>query len=263
MGSLSAIPIVGFLGVLFIIFNVIILILLILTIIFGIIRFTKKKFKKIFVVLLVLTILLGIKDYQIINEFVNYDEVQHQNLIKKEGKELIAIRDNNYSQVEEYLKSGWNPNESTKSVYYAIKYNLDSNKEKDEWKMLELLLKNGAKTDVQISENPKGVNTPLTYTTECGYYGATKLLLEYGADCNYQENYMNQNGLLALRFYENNNAAKTLQLLLDYGTDLDVKQIDNKTGREELKNFQNDYINIKDKVPNYDEIVNIIDGLGL
>ena len=146
-------------------------------------------------------------------------------------------------------------------VYYAIKYNLDSNKEKDEWKMLELLLKNGAKTDVQISENPKGVNTPLTYTTECGYYGATKLLLEYGADCNYQENYMNQNGLLALRFYENNNAAKTLQLLLDYGTDLDVKQIDNKTGREELKNFQNDYINIKDKVPNYDEIVNIIDGL--
>ena len=263
MGSLSAIPIVGFLGVLFIIFNVIILILLILTIIFGIIRFTKKKFKKIFVVLLVLTILLGIKDYQIINEFVNYDEVQHQNLIKKEGKELVAIRDNNYSQVEEYLKNGWNPNESTKSVYYAIKYNLDSNKEKDEWKMLELLLKNGAKTDVQISESPKGVNTPLTYTTECGYYGATKLLLEYGADCNYQENYMNQNGLLALRFYENNNAAKTLQLLLDYGTDLDVKQIDNKTGREELKNFQNDYINIKDKVPNYDEIVNIIDGLGL
>lgn len=70
-----------------------------------------------------------------------------------------------------------NPNESTKSVYYAIKYNPDSNKEKDEWKMLELLLKNGAKTDVQISENPKGVNTPLTYTTECGYYGATKLLL--------------------------------------------------------------------------------------
>lgn len=168
-----------------------------------------------------------------------------------------------YSQVEEYLKNGWNPNESTKSVYYAIKYNPDSNKEKDEWKMLELLLKNGAKTDVQISENPKGVNTPLTYTTECGYYGATKLLLEYGADCNYQENYMNQNGLLALRFYENNNAAKTLQLLLDYGTDLDVKQIDNKTGREKLKNFQNDYINIKDKVPNYDEIVNIIDGLGL
>ena len=121
MGSLSAIPIVGFLGVLFIIFNVIILILLILTIIFGIIRFAKKKYKKVFAILLVLTILLGIKDYQIINEFVNYDEVQHQNLIKKEGKELVAIRDNNYSQVEEYLKNGWNPNESTKSVYYNAK----------------------------------------------------------------------------------------------------------------------------------------------
>ena len=74
---------------------------------------------------------------------------------------------------------------------------------------------------------------------------------------------MNQNGLLDLKFYENNNVAKTLQLLLDYGTDLDVKQIDNKTGREKLKNFQNDYVNIKDKVPNYDEIVNIIDGLEL
>ena len=95
-----------------------------MTNIFGIIRFTKKKFKKVFIILLVLTILLGIKDYQIINEFVNYDEVQYQNLIKKEGKELVAIRDNDYSKVEEYLKNGWNPNESTKSVYYTIKYNM-------------------------------------------------------------------------------------------------------------------------------------------
>lgn len=263
MGSLSVIPIVGFLGALFITFNVIILVLLILTTIIGVIRLKKRKFKKVFIVLLVLTILLGFKDYQIINEFVNYDDVQHQNLIKKEGKELVAIRDNNYNQIKEYLKNGWNPNENTKSVYYAIKYNPDSSKEKDEWKMLELLLENGAKTDIQIFENPTGVNTPLTYTTECGYYGATKLLLEYGADCNFQESYMNQNGLLALRFYENDFAAKTLQLLLDYGTDLDIKQSDNQTGREKLKNFQNDYINIKDKIPNYDEIVNIIDRLGL
>ena len=173
----------------------------------------------------------------------------------------MAIRDNDYNKVEEYLKNGWNPNENTKSVYYAIKYNPESNKKKEEWKMLELLLKNGARTDVQIFENPTGVNTPLTYTTECGYYGATKLLLEYGADCDFQENYMNQNGLL--RFYENNSAARTLQLLLDYGTDLDIKQSDNKTGREELKNFQNNYMTIKDKVPDYDEVVSIIDRLKL
>ena len=263
MGGLSIIPIIGFLGILFMIFNAIILVLLILTIGVGVIRFKKKKFKKVFIILLILTVLLGVKDYQIINEIVNYEDVQHQKLIDKEGKELVVIRDNNYNQVKEYLKNGWNPNSNTKSVYYAIKYNPDSSKEKDEWKMLELLLKNGAKLDIQISENPKGVNSPLTYTTECGYYGTTKLLLEYGADCNFQESYMNQNGLLALRFYENNNAAKTLQLLFDYGTDLDVKQSDNKTGREKLKNFQNDYMNIKDKVPNYDEIINIIDGLGL
>ena len=263
MGGLIAIPIVGFLGILFIIFNVIILISVVLTIIFGVIGFKKKKYKKIFVILLVLTILLGFKDYQIINEFVNYDDVQHQELIKKEGKELVAIRDNDYNKVEEYLKNGWNPNENTKSVYYAIKYNPESNKKKEEWKMLELLLKTGARTDVQIFENPTGVNTPLTYTTECGYYGATKLLLEYGADCDFQENYMNQNGLLALRFYENNSAARTLQLLLDYGTDLDIKQSDNKTGREELKNFQNNYMTIKDKVPDYDEVVSIIDRLKL
>lgn len=55
---------------------------------------------------------------------------------------------------------------------------------------------------------------------------------------------------------------QTLQLLLDYGTDLDIKQSDNKSGREELKNFQKDYMNVKDKVPNYDEIVEIIDRLG-
>lgn len=261
MGSLSVIPFIGILGILFIVFNIFLFVLVVLTIIFGVIRFKKKKFKKIFVVLLAITVLAGIKDYQIVNEFVNYDEIKHQNLIKEEGKELVAIRDNDYNKVEQYLKSGWDPNENTKSVYYSIKYNTESNKKKDEWKILELLLKHGANPDVQIFENPTGVNTPLTYTTECGYYGATKLLLEYGADCNFQEDYMKQNGLLALRFYENDAAAKTLQLLLDYGTDLDIKQSDNKSGREELKNFQKDYMNVKDKVPNYDEIVEIIDRL--
>lgn len=261
MGSLSVIPFIGILGILFIVFNIFLFVLVVLTIIFGVIRFKKKKFKKIFLVLLVITVLAGIKDYQIVNEFVNYDEIKHQNLIKEEGKELVAIRDNDYNKVEQYLKSGWDPNENTKSVYYSIKYNTESNKKKDEWKILELLLKHGANPDVQIFENPTGVNTPLTYTTECGYYGATKLLLEYGADCNFQEDYMKQNGLLALRFYENDAAAKTLQLLLDYGTDLDIKQSDNKSGREELKNFQKDYMNVKDKVPNYDEIVEIIDRL--
>lgn len=261
MGSLSVIPFIGILGILFIVFNIFLFVLVVLTIIFGVIRFKKKKFKKIFLVLLAITVLAGIKDYQIVNEFVNYDEIKHQNLIKEEGKELVAIRDNDYNKVEQYLKSGWDPNENTKSVYYSIKYNTESNKKKDEWKILELLLKHGANPDVQIFENPTGVNTPLTYTSECGYYGATKLLLEYGADCNFQEDYMKQNGLLALRFYENDAAAKTLQLLLDYGTDLDIKQSDNKSGREELKNFQKDYMNVKDKVPNYDEIVEIIDRL--
>lgn len=261
MGSLSVIPFIGIFGILFIVFNIVLFVLVVLTIIFGVIRFKKKKFKKIFLVLLAITVLAGIKDYQIVNEFVNYDEIKHQNLIKEEGKELVANRDNDYNKVEQYLKSGWDPNENTKSVYYSIKYNTESNKKKDEWKILELLLKHGANPDVQIFENPTGVNTPLTYTTECGYYGATKLLLEYGADCNFQEDYMKQNGLLALRFYENDAAAKTLQLLLDYGTDLDIKQSDNKSGREELKNFQKDYMNVKDKVPNYDEIVEIIDRL--
>lgn len=260
-GKLKCIPFIGILGILFIVFNIFLFVLVVLTIIFGVIRFKKKKFKKIFLVLLAITVLAGIKDYQIVNEFVNYDEIKHQNLIKEEGKELVAIRDNDYNKVEQYLKSGWDPNENTKSVYYSIKYNTESNKKKDEWKILELLLKHGANPDVQIFENPTGVNTPLTYTTECGYYGATKLLLEYGADCNFQEDYMKQNGLLALRFYENDAAAKTLQLLLDYGTDLDIKQSDNKSGREELKNFQKDYMNVKDKVPNYDEIVEIIDRL--
>ena len=128
-------------------------------IIFGVIRFKKKKFKKIFLVLLAITVLAGIKDYQIVNEFVNYDEIKHQNLIKEEGKELVAIRDNDYNKVEQYLKSGWDPNENTKSVYYSIKYNTESNKKKDEWKILELLLKHGANPDVQIFENKQSKYT--------------------------------------------------------------------------------------------------------
>lgn len=267
MGSLIAIPLVGFFGMLFIIFNLVIFALLILTVIFGIIRIIKKKFKKTFIILLLITILLGFMDFKIINEFVNYDEIQHQELIKEEGKELVAIRDNEYDKVKEYLKNGWNPNETTKALYYSIKYNTSENIEKDEWKILELLLKNGADPNVQIYENPKGVNTPLTFTTECGYFGATKLLLENGANPNYQESDMNKNGLLALSFYENDKAAETLQLLLDYGTDLDIRQtigedID-KSGREKLKNFENDYNTVKEKVPDYDDIVKIINNIEL
>ena len=267
MASLTIIPILGTLGILFIGFNVMIIILLILTIVFGVIRLIKKKFTKTFIIILILTIIFSFIDYKIIYNFVNYDEVQRQELIKKEGEELIAIKDYNYNKVEQYLNNGWNPNETTKAIYYAIKYNSDENKENDEWSILELLLKNGANPDVQILEKPQGVNTPLTYTTECGYYGATKLLLENGANPNYQESNMNKNGLLALRFYDNDKAAETLQLLLDYGTDLDIRTtvgygVD-ESGREMLKNFENDYSKVKENVPDYDEIVNIINNLEL
>ena len=151
--------------------------------------------------------------------------------------------------------------------YKIINNNPDESKEKDEWSILELLLKNGANPDVQIYEKPQWVNTPLTYTTECGYYGATKLLLENGADPNYQESDMNKNGLLALRFYDNDKVAETLQLLLGYGTDLDIRTtvgygVD-KSGREKLKTFENDYSKVKESIPDYDEIVKIIDNLEL
>ena len=267
MASLTIIPILGTLGILFIGFNVIIITLLILTIVFGVIRLIKKKFTKTFIIILILTIIFSFIDYKIIYNFVNYDEVQRQELIKKEGEELIAIKDYNYNKVEQYLNNGWNPNETTKAIYYAIKYNSDENKENDEWSILELLLKNGANPDVQIFEEPQGVNTTLTYATECGYYGATKLLLENGANPNYQESNMNKNGLLALRFYDNDKAAETLQLLLDYGTDLDIRTtvgygVD-ESGREMLKNFENDYSKVKENVPDYDEIVNIINNLEL
>ena len=258
MASLTIIPILGVLGGLFITFNIIIFLFLLVTIIFGVIRIVKKKFKKTFIILLIITVIFGIIDFCIINSFVNYDKIQKNKEIKKEGKELVAIKDYNYDKVKEYLEDGWNPNETTKAVYYAIKYNPDENKEKDEWSILELLLKNGANPDVQIFEKPQGVNTPLTYTTECGYYGATKLLLENGANPNYQESYMNENGLLALRFYNNDKAAETLQLLLDYGTDLDIRSsvgygVD-KSGREKLENFEHDYSKVKEN----DEILNII-----
>ena len=267
MAALTVVPLLRTLGIIFIGFNVLIITFLILTIVFGVIRLVKKKFTKTFIILLILTVIFAFLDYKIINNIVNYDEVQRQEQIKEEGEELIAIKDYDYNKVEQYLHNGWNPNETTKAVYYAIKYNPDENKEKDEWSILELLLKNGANPDVQIYEEPQGVNTPLTYSAECGYYGATKLLLENGADPNYQESDMNKNGLLALRFYNNDKAAETLQLLLDYGTDLDIKTnvgygID-ETGREMLKNFEEDYGKVKENVPDYDDIVSIINNLEL
>ena len=267
MASLTIIPILGTLSILFILFNILIFVLLILTIVFGIIRIIKKKFKKTFIVLLIITIILFVIDFKIVNYFVNNDDIQKQKEIKEEGKELMAIKDYDYDKVRQYLNDGWNPNETTKAIYYAIKYNPEENKENDEWSILELLLKNGANPDVQIYENPQGVNTPLTYTTECGYYGATKLLLENGADPNYQESDMNKNGLLALRFYNNDKAAETLQLLLDYGTDLDIRTtvgygVD-ESGREMLKTFENDYSKVKENVPDYDDILDIINTLNL
>ena len=77
---------------------------------------------KTFIVLLILTIILVFIDYKIINNFVNYDEIQRQEQIKEEREELIAIKDYDYNKVEQYLNNGWNPNETTKAIYYAIKY---------------------------------------------------------------------------------------------------------------------------------------------
>ena len=87
MASLTIIPIMGTLGILFIGFNVMIITLLILTIVFGVIRLIKKKFTKTFIILLILTIILAFIDYKIINNFVNYDEIQRQEQIKEEGEE--------------------------------------------------------------------------------------------------------------------------------------------------------------------------------
>ena len=104
MAALTVIPLIGTLGILFIVFNVIIITLLILTIVFGVIRLVKKKFTKTFIILLVLTIILAFIDYKIINNFVNYDEIQRQEQIKEEGEELIAIKDYDYNKVEQYYR---------------------------------------------------------------------------------------------------------------------------------------------------------------
>ena len=72
---------------------------------------------KTFIVLLILTIILVFIDYKIINNFVNYDEIQRQEQIKEEREELIAIKDYDYNKVEQYLNNGWNPNETTKAIY--------------------------------------------------------------------------------------------------------------------------------------------------
>lgn len=53
---------------------------------------------------------------------MNYDEIKHQNLIKKERerKRVSYSRDNDYNKVEQYLKSGWDPNEDKVGVFILI-----------------------------------------------------------------------------------------------------------------------------------------------
>ena len=99
MGSLAVIPLMGFLGILFITLNLIVIALIILTIVFGIIRIIKKKFKKTVIVLLVITIVLCAIDFKIIYNFTHYDEIERQELIQAEGKELVAIMDYDYKRL--------------------------------------------------------------------------------------------------------------------------------------------------------------------
>ena len=99
MGSLVVIPLMGFLGILLIVFNLIVIALIILTIVFGIIRIIKKKFKKTVIVLLVITIVLCAIDFKIIYNFTHYDEIERQELIQAEGKELVAIMDYDYKRL--------------------------------------------------------------------------------------------------------------------------------------------------------------------
>lgn len=255
MGSLIVIP----LGILALGYTILVCIMVLLTVIFSTLRLVKKRFTKTCMLCWCITLLLGFGEYVVVHEVTHYEEIEHQKRIQEEGKELVAIQDNDQEVVRKYLENGWNPNESTKSIYYAIAYAPKESKDNDQWEMLELLLQYGAKPDVQIEEYPKGVNSPLTYTTECGYYGATKLLLAYGASPNYQENYSLKNGLLALRFYENPQAKEILELLIQAGTDLEIADKNGETGREMLANFEKDYEQVKDKVPQYDEIVQILD----
>ena len=148
MAALTVIPLMGMLGILFIGFNVMIITLLILTIVFGVIRLVKKKFTKTFIVLLILTIIFAFIDYKIINNFVNYDEVQRQEQIKEEGEELIAIKDYDYNKVEQYLNNGQNPNETTKALQTINPYELIA-------KEIEKLQVNNENTSFDIDTNEK------------------------------------------------------------------------------------------------------------
>lgn len=257
MAGMSVLVLIGALGILFIIFvifNVIVLTFIILAIVFGVIRAVKKKFKKTFIVFLILAIIFTILDIAAICGI--YGIISNSN--SDESEELYAIRENDYEKIKEYLEDGWNPNENTETIYYAIKYNSDENKENDNWELLELLLENGANPDVQIFPEPTGVNTPLTYSVECGYYGATELLINYGADVNYKENRFGYTPLQAVRYWDNDKAAETVKLLLDNGADLSLEDEMGESGLDELNDFEKDYKKYKDNVPDYDEMMEII-----
>ncbi len=260
MAGISVLILMGVLGILFIIFvvfNVIVVTFIILAIVFGIIRAKKKKYKKTFVTFLILAIIFTILDLAIIlfmySTFFTPKDTGEQ-------QELIAIKDYDYDKVKEYIENGWNPNDSTMSLYYAIEYNTQENIETDNWELLELLLENGANPNVQIySELPNIDNTPLTYATGNGYYGAAELLIEYGADVNYKERTYGDTPLHAVQYFYNNMAAETVELLLENGADLSIKNNQGESCLDKLNEFEEYYKDYKDQVPDYDEMIEIID----
>ncbi len=263
MASLVVIPLIGAALIFFLLCQLLVFILFILTIVFGILRAVKKKFRKTWIVLLIVTIIAMVGDGLLIHYVFNFQEIEqekeYQKLLKEEGKELMAIREYDYDQVKAYIEQGWNINETNKAIFYAIKYNPDSEREEGKWRILELLLENGANPDVQISDDPKGVNTPLTYAAQCGYYEVAKLLLDYGASINYQENYFERTPIHALRFYQKEDAFKILQLFLKEDVDFEIQDYFGITVREELQNFEKNYGNEKEDVPHYEEIKELID----
>ena len=91
----------GVSGILTIIAILISMVLFILTIVFGIIRATKKKFKKTFITLLIATILFVVIDFFAINNLIHkFNEIsinENTEIIQKDGK--IILTDNPIEQL--------------------------------------------------------------------------------------------------------------------------------------------------------------------
>ena len=139
-----------------------------------------------------------------------------QNLIK-------AVEKNDLEKVETLLEKGEDPNEYNEEGLFPL-WRATAN---NNVAMTKLLLENGANVD-QENKTSSGNLTSLIFPSQEGYLEIVQLLVEHGADVNYNA----FRGFTPIRIAARNGHLKIVKFLAENGADIDSKAMDGATPLE-------------------------------